>query len=333
MASDTHLNELDSKSEPQKEEFIEFNLYPDVYVYFCLLYQNDHWPQLSSSGKFVVITFGLISLVIQTASMALLVYIMIGYEDDFSGGEMVYEIEYPGMSGELLCDGNPDASNCKFQESNFIYEGEVTAKDYVARVISMALVMCYVYSSIAGVSQYVLIIQDLFGAEKKKKAIPWMFIFCLQMLVIFVLLFAIARLVIFQTSLLDALSIGVGFVILMEVDDHVYEYAKNIPYQKHIDFDSFFHVQIERDNRNYIIRNGIFQYVHEHTFNILVFWGLLIAALWSIISLMYRWQMKYDSLGLMDGLFFILFAIPAFILPFVPIKKCACCKSMQIHDK
>eukprot|EP01083_Nonionella_stella_P048798 130273_1 len=304
MASDTHLNELDSKSEPQKEEFIEFNLYPDVYVYFCLLYQNDHWPQLSSSGKFVVITFGLISLVIQTASMALLVYIMIGYEDDFSGGEMVYEIEYPGMSGELLCDGNPDASNCKFQESNFIYEGEVTAKDYVARVISMALVMCYVYSSIAGVSQYVLIIQDLFGAEKKKKAIPWMFIFCLQMLVIFVLLFAIARLVIFQTSLLDALSIGVGFVILMEVDDHVYEFAKNIPFKKHIDFDSFFHVQIERENKNYIIRNGIFQYVHEHTYNILVFWGLLIGALWSIIFLMFRYQMEHVSFGWMDGLFY-----------------------------
>eukprot|EP01083_Nonionella_stella_P001374 3950_1 len=211
--------------EAQKSKFIEFDMYPDVYVFMCLLYQNDHWPRLSLSGQWMVITFASLSFMVQTASMALMMYILAGYEDDFNGGAISFEIEYPGMRGELLCDGDPEASNCSFQETNIIYEGEVTTKDYIARIISMGLVMCYVYSNIASVTQYSLIIQDLFGAQKKKKVIPWVLILLLQLFVITTLVFGIARLVIFQTSLLNVLSIGVGFVILMEVDDYVYIFA------------------------------------------------------------------------------------------------------------
>eukprot|EP01084_Bolivina_argentea_P167786 291114_1 len=220
----------------------------DVYNFYLLYRKTENYQNLNFVRKFKIKFLVFLCAFVQMGSMSMLLLIS-------------DELNYDTKEASVNCDTNSiDADNCVITEDkfNYIYTNKMSLKNYMARILSLSLIMAYMYPMISSIPLYAI-------KYMQTKSVSWIIMCVFQAFVLFTVSWRINELVYKSTSYIDIFSVGIGFIILLEVDTVLYQsaYSAQFASVEH----ELFSIKLTQNE----LKNTIYSVFSKDTYDLLTF--------------------------------------------------------------
>ena len=192
-------------------ETLTINLSQDVYSMVVLLIETDAFDQLSSCDRILMYILALFSAFMQISGAALLVM-----EGSQSGN-------FSQIQSNIKLYDNEDAieNQTPFYEGILDEESGINADfDFAAlliRLVAFGVLSSYLAQDLSSIIDYFMIIKS---AKHKIHMSAMMFF---QSSVTLLIMSQASSLIMNQPDVIDVLQVGVGLVILLEMDNYLYQ--------------------------------------------------------------------------------------------------------------
>eukprot|EP01083_Nonionella_stella_P267316 903158_1 len=321
-----------TKKQHRSHKDIYFLLNKDIYNFFCLMVEYGNFRDLQISDKISLSVLTAFSLLVQMSGIIFMATSWPLFRDDLDSdlrSVKCKHIEYL-LWNSMINGTNFVGTTCEIQEETFWTQG-VSSSQWIAKFVSVSIVICFVYSNITSGVRYSVILSK---PKPKCTAILWIVLVLIQITIVGTSMTVIVLLVEYSIQMVDIFSIGVGFIILMEIDDVMYNAVSNMnPYENEDDIFKFKFDTVEKlKNTVYSIKYMTPSAVDTLTFIGFAFLLLLnrVVNVWDIDN---AWWSKPGSTGyivsvtlyLTTWLFMgIICVFPLFYTLFA--TQCRCCR-------
>ena len=250
-----HAEALASESE------IVLFLDKDIYNFYLLLREREDYHHLSSQERFKVKFLVALSLFIQLGAAILLFIIDYNLND---------------MTETTINCNNPNNiqyNDCVITENKYdvIYENKMDFINYFARILAIMLIVCYMYPNITSIP-----INSIKLLQTKSPS--WFLLTVFQIILLTVVMSQVTQMVYKSTSILEVLSSGIGFIIILEVDSYLYDTAYAIRYDNFYS-NSLFQVHLNSMD----IDKTIYSKFNKDTYDVILLCTVLFAGLFATI--------------------------------------------------
>eukprot|EP01084_Bolivina_argentea_P173042 299710_1 len=235
------------KRKTDKDE-IYFTMNKDIYNFFCLMVDYDNFKDLSIGNKISLTVFATFSFLTQLVGVIFI--IVTRFSDQLTDLSTFGTINCANInysSSFNVTGTNFNGKECSITEEWYGAQA-VTSAEWAARFIAISILLCFINANITSAVRYSLIL-----SKKKKKyaKLLWSSLVIFQLLVVGSSVHVIVLLIQYAISIIDILSVGIGFIILMEIDDVMYNAVINInPYQNG---DDIFKFKFDKNSLKYTV--------------------------------------------------------------------------------
>eukprot|EP00485_Elphidium_margaritaceum_P007646 CAMPEP_0202697204 /NCGR_PEP_ID=MMETSP1385-20130828/10528_1 /ASSEMBLY_ACC=CAM_ASM_000861 /TAXON_ID=933848 /ORGANISM="Elphidium margaritaceum" /LENGTH=273 /DNA_ID=CAMNT_0049353591 /DNA_START=154 /DNA_END=972 /DNA_ORIENTATION=- len=259
-------------NELEIEHELTFTIAADIYSFLAMLKFRGYWGQLGPGDKMIVYILTLFSATVQVGSFTVLFYMWTDWWTYFGT---------PSDDGTLVCEEHGIDEVCSFTPNNVLImhePGSLNGWDVFARLVAFLMATCFSLSNMSSILHYWMMLIRSCTERQGSSALMWAFFWALQVFGTCCVIIFVCNGVIVARSLGEALETSVAFIILLEVDDAVYVFARDVLTFRAIDHASMFRVHLKRD-AYWWIKHGVFSICEVPTY-VMIYVPALVASAW-----------------------------------------------------
>jgi len=236
-----------SKSDADRELWLD----KDIYIFFLLIRQTDHYMQWSCLQRFKLQAISFFCFFVQFFTVICLIF------NDYNSAD-TNEIT-------IDCAGDSDTpalyvEYCTFVEDIYeqVYYESLGFLGYLERICAIGLVACYLYPNVTSFARYA-------AKWLQTRQLQWFAISAFQFSIILIVGLYVTQMIYKSQSTLDVLSAGIGFIILLEVDSFLYNVAYGSVYARAES--QLFKIELNQNE----VQRTIFKFVDPETYDLIIF--------------------------------------------------------------
>eukprot|EP01083_Nonionella_stella_P080145 220068_1 len=287
----------------------------DVYNFYLLYRETEEYKQISTSKRVKIKCIVSLCFFIQLGLVLLLQFM----------SQSNYNFDTTDAS--LNCGALQQTCIITENKYSLLYNKGIHFGDVCARILSSVLVMAYIYPNIVAIPVYSV-------KYLQTKHSSWVFIGLFQIFTLSVVAWRVTEIVYKSSSIFEALSSGLGFIIVIEVDNILFNTALNnrrynIPKE-------LFYVKLQHDE----VQHTIYSKFDVDTFDLILFgvstfcivFRTIIACSWYAFG----YRSEYHVAGKKDDVLFsvlnvitILCVLFVGFAPFLFVWRVVCCNCQR----
>ena len=223
---------------------VELHLDQDIYNFYLLFRETEEYTQLPLVFRIRLIALVSVCLFVQATGLLAVL----------TADKTLNDMEFTTID---CPSDNIFYSDCVITESrnDYIYKQKMDFPNYLARFASVALLACYIYPISISVPVYSVKLLQIWNRKRdkyKQTLTLWSLLICMQLLLLIGVSAAVLEIIFKSTSILDVMSSGIGFIIILEIDSFMFNsvYRNNSHIRQIIEKNHLFRIILKEKDRD-----------------------------------------------------------------------------------